>query len=463
MLFLLLGLFVSQSTAVLISSWDNCLTQSTQMLPNYTQLHPILVSASFDPRRQNTLRITIWGVVTGASSGDPAAGAKQRRYLDNGEELYNSKTINGVGLVNTTTQANATYFGKVFQTAFRFPSPSVNYSYTGEIIDQDKSWENVATTLNVEVDVSSFRVFTNATFFCTTNSDGVVHDNSAGAVCPFGNLVPYIGASMDEKTTDEKMMMRIPPVAVWDNVTYLTKDLRSFSWERRMPSRFQFSTMAVNLKIRAGNSGGTVVGCVNVEVTPEISKVLSSALTWVSAGILIFVGIATALAAMFNPWNGSTDLFRFSSNFGMDEDMLRMVTPGFADCLQWLQFIVLTGSLSVAYPGFYQPIVSHGAWSVLLVNTSLQSRDPIAAEAWKGDGIYALQQWTSGYQRLAQAVGLLTDNDIWVSVMVYFWSVTIGSVVVFQSWFWLRRAIWSITGVEEEDLTSRNWPFTIGG
>lgn len=176
----------------------------------------------------------------------------------------------------------------------------------------------------------------------------------------------------------------------------------------------------------------------------------------------MLVGIASIVAAMFNPWNRTTDVFRFSSNYGMDDDMLRLVTPGFADCLQWLQFFVLTGSLSLSYPGFYQPIISRAAWSTLLMNTSYFTHDPISAGSWKGDGIYAFEAWVYGYERMSQAVGLLTTNDIWVSVMGYFALLLVGAIVVFQIWFWGRWALWKCTGVEEEDLTRKNLPYTTG-
>ncbi|KAF8543364.1 hypothetical protein BDD12DRAFT_697587, partial [Trichophaea hybrida] len=483
LLLLALSLFVCQTTAALVSTFDNCLPQPARDSPTRLQFHPILVAADFDSKSKE-LTITVWGATTGKSGTNPSGRRKARRGLggvdglwvrdwdkgnrkegDEGEGLghvdywseqsvdsLRKRQLNVVPQANTS-QASTIYFGKMYNSAYRFPDPSINYTYNGSIVDRDPSWQ-YATKFSTSIVLASFLVFRNDTFFCENPN------NSLGARCPFGNRISLDNATSPDSAV--QMDRHLGPPESRNDVAYLTNELPSFTWKRQLTSSYQFASLGVTFKITSGDQEATNVGCIHIEVTPEIQKGYNTALTWLSAGILIFVGIATILASALNPWNGTTDVFKFSSNFGMDEDMLRLVTPGFADCLQWLQFMVLTGSLSLSYPGFYQPIISNGAWSVLLLNTSLYSQAPIKANAWRADGVYVFQAWAYGYERLAQAVGLLTADDILVSVLAYFAVLMLGAVVIFQLWFWGRWAFWKLTGVEEGDLTSRNWPFTAG-
>ncbi|KAA8576275.1 hypothetical protein EYC84_006418 [Monilinia fructicola] len=70
--------------------------------------------------------------------------------------------------------------------------------------------------------------------------------------------------------------------------------------------------------------------------------------------VLVCVGFATAFAGIYSPW-GTNDIFRWTTNYGRDADLLRLVTPGFGDCLQYIQFVTLTGGLTLNYPGFINP------------------------------------------------------------------------------------------------------------
>jgi hypothetical protein len=467
-------LFACHARGVLVSTFDNCLSDFTKKSPSHLQFHPILVAANFDPvgQDENYLDLTVWGTVTGASSSTPNQRTSKRDLPNIGQgglgasfgpldhdtwrqDLLERRQINGTDLAQSD-EAPPTFFGESYRASYHFPTDSINYNFTGSIVDQATSWDKFATTLSTKIVIASFTVYKNSTFFCKNPA----HDNSVNTTCPFGNLISAGNTTSDNRT--EMMDSRLVPDQFRNNITYLVQDLPSFTIHRRLSSNYQFATMGVTIKIISGDEQATQVGCVHVELTPVLNSSYNKALTWVSAGILILMGVASLLAAIFNPWNGTTDIFRFSSNFGMDRDMLRLVTPGFADCLQWLQFIVLTGGLSLSYPGFYQPVVANGAWSALLLNTSFYSHIPNGAGAWRANGLYAPQAWALGYEQLAQLVGLLTVNDIWVSVLVWFTVLLVGLVVLFQLWFWGRWALRQVIGIEEQDLTNRNWPFTIG-
>jgi hypothetical protein len=476
LILLFLTVFVCRAQAVLVSTFDNCLSPEASNSMTRLQFHPILVSASFgDPGE--TLTLSVWGTVTGANGSTPSGRRRVKRGLgadgywdpewqgENGIDWAEDSGLRRRQLIQgtndtTSTEAPATYFGGSYRADYRFPSDNKEWNYTGFILDQDSSWDSVATTLTTTVVVSSFLVHKDSAYFCYNPTRNLAGAQSVNASCPMGNLISAGNQTSDNRT--QMMEYRVVPEAQRTDIEYLVDELPSFTVTRALGSSFQFAALGVTLKILAGDSAATEVGCIHVEIATELNKSNSNMLTWLSASVLMIVGLASILAAMFNPWNGTTDLFRFSSNYGMDDDMLRLVTPGFADCLQWLQFMVLTGSLSLSYPVFYQPIISNGAWSVLLLNTSLYSHEKVGAPAWRADGVYAFQAWAHGYERLAQAVGLLTTNDIWVCVMAYFAVVLIGSVIIFQLWFWGRWALWKLTGVEEEDLTRKNWPFTAG-
>ena len=234
--------------------------------------------------------------------------------------------------------------------------------------------------------------------------------------------------------------------------------LLAFSVQHDMLSTYRFGTIIPSLTLRSGDASAAALGCLTVKVTPDFGESLKNAIAYVPLVILILVGIATISAAMYSPW-GTTDLFRWTSNYGRDEDALRLVTPGFSDCLQYLQFVVLTGALSLDYPGFYQPAVSQGAWSTLMFNQSFINpgvgRDPIV------DGVYAVTG-NYGLDRLNQYVGMASSQDIWPGMMIWTLVILACVTVIFQIAFALRWLYRELANNTDQDLRARNLPFTLG-
>jgi hypothetical protein len=225
-----------------------------------------------------------------------------------------------------------------------------------------------------------------------------------------------------------------------------------------MLSTYRFSTITSTLTIRSGDADAAELGCITIPITPDFGTTLKNALTYVPLVILILVGVATVTAAMYSPW-GTTDPFRWTSNYGRDEDVLRLVTPGFADCLQYLQYVVLTGALSLDYPGYFQPAVSHGSWSVLMFNQSFVhpdgGNDPVV------DGVYAVNG-TYGLDRMNQLVGMATTRDIWPGMIVWLLVILLCVTVLIQIGFGLRWLHRELAHNTEQDLRSKNMPFTFG-
>ncbi|KAF2138283.1 uncharacterized protein K452DRAFT_290873 [Aplosporella prunicola CBS 121167] len=224
-------------------------------------------------------------------------------------------------------------------------------------------------------------------------------------------------------------------------------------------SSYAFASFAATIRVQSGDSGAPDLACISATITPDLGGALSDALRYLPAAILALVAVATIFAAIFSPW-GSSDPFRWTSNYGRDEDLLRLVTPGFGDCLQYVQFIVLAGSLNLAYPGFYQPVISQAAWSTLLFNESFVTPGNSSYNSLV-DGIYVTNS-TYGLSRLGQLVGMDKDQDIWAAFAVWFLGITVAAVLLCQIGFVIKWAYRFISHTQEEDLRSKNLPFSTG-
>ena len=234
--------------------------------------------------------------------------------------------------------------------------------------------------------------------------------------------------------------------------------LPGFTVAHDFHSTYSFSTWATELRIVSGDTPPYTLGCVSANITPDLGKKLSDAIRYMPAAVLILVAIATVFAATCSPW-GTSNIFRWTSNYGRDEDLLRLVTPGFGDCLQYIQFIVLAGSLSLNYPGFFQPVISQASWSVLLFNESFVSKGNGSQSL--DDGIYIVNG-TYGLTRLGQYVGMTRERDMWACMAIFLLVLIAIVIVLTQLGFigrWLMRML---TNTQDGDLTGKNWAFTAG-
>jgi hypothetical protein len=223
-------------------------------------------------------------------------------------------------------------------------------------------------------------------------------------------------------------------------------------------SSYSFATFSTTIRVDSGDKDAHPLACISANITPDLGTRLSDTLTYLPAAVLALVAIATIFAATCSPW-GTADVFRWSSNYGRDEDLLRLVTPGFGDCLQYIQFIVLAGSLNLSYPGFYQPVVSQAAWSLLLFNESIVSKGngshSLVDGIYNTDGKY-------GISRLGQLVGMSEERDIWAGMAVWLLGLTGLIVLLSQMLFFVRWIYRVASNKQESDLTSKNLPFTTG-
>lgn len=234
--------------------------------------------------------------------------------------------------------------------------------------------------------------------------------------------------------------------------------LAAFEVQHNFQGTYEFSTLATQISLLSGDVAKQTLACVDVNITPDLGTAISSMLTWLPAAILILQGVATMAAAIWSPW-GSSDIFRWSSNYGRDEDLLRLATPGFGDCLQYIQFVTLVGSLTLQYPGFFQPAVSQTAWSLLLFNQSWVTNGPGTQSL--ADGIYVVNG-TYGISAMRQLIGMSDSVDVWACMAIWLAVIAAIIIVLTQIGFLSRWVHRLITNTSEEDLRQKNLPFTLG-
>ncbi|PHH63786.1 hypothetical protein CDD81_5443 [Ophiocordyceps australis] len=316
----------------------------------------------------------------------------------------------------------------------QLPPPSDDYwrnakETKGKIVDtaDPDADDKRATTLFQRVRVLTYEPWHNRTSFCSSGLDN--------GTCPLG---PVFGLDVGEANFAQGL---VPSVT-------LSHDFYS---------SYAFASFAATMLIIYGNHEGTNIGCMSATITPDLGG-LSKTLRFLPLAILGFTAFAVTIAGALSPW-GTTNMLHWSTNYGRDVDLLRLVTPGFGDCLQYIQFIFLTGGLSLSYPGFYQPVVSQVAWSSLVFNESLVTRGP----AWQSvvDGIYVTDAGY-GLHQLAQLAGMSGSADLWPGMMVWLCAMVAGVFVLSQGGFlvqWLWRRV---KGIAEEDLRAKKMPFSMG-
>lgn len=295
----------------------------------------------------------------------------------------------------------------------------------GKIIDDPfPTTANLLTTLHSKIDVLTYEPYAADFDFC--------NGSLTNATCPLG------------------------PVFNIQDIT-IPNGLPSVTMTKDFYSTYAFTSFSPTFSIIYGDTAKTTIGCISATITPDLGG-LAWMLKFLPLLVLLSVGLATVFASIYSPW-GTTDIFHWSSNFGRHNDLLRLVTPGFGDCLQYIQFVALTGGLTLQYPGFYQPIVSQASWSALMFNESFVSHEP----GWQNlrDGIY-YTNGTYGLQELAQLVGMGNVEDIWAGMMVWLLAIIGSAALITQLGFaaqWIYR---HVKNVQEEDLRNKNVPFTVG-
>ncbi|ODV90182.1 hypothetical protein CANCADRAFT_31220 [Tortispora caseinolytica NRRL Y-17796] len=220
-----------------------------------------------------------------------------------------------------------------------------------------------------------------------------------------------------------------------------------------------YQLVSLITQFRIVNPSGYVVGCVQAEFTPTFSSDVSHVFTYVVLALAIMMIIAVVLAAMLNPWSGSSDPLIWSSMFNFEPEAIRLVTPGLTDLLQYVQFAIFSASLSIHYPTFFQPIMVCITWVTGLINTPFSSHHNSISEQ---DNIYVIDQNAYGLSRLRSLVGLGSDADVWASFAVYTAVVLAALLVIVQIGFLIRHLYFRMFPGNITDLRHKYIPTMLG-
>lgn len=173
--------------------------------------------------------------------------------------------------------------------------------------------------------------------------------------------------------------------------------------------------------------GEAELTCVLADATPALKQRVSAAIDAVSWATLAVVFLSAVLRTAFPD--------DYVPGVGPRLDpAARPLLPALGDCLQYLQFIFLTGGLSVNYPGFFQPAIARLHWFSLFSDGDI-SRRP----AYMGirDGVYETNGTMTGQlgmDTLAQTIGAPANMDIWLNMVIFFMIIVLISALVLQAY-----------------------------
>ncbi|KAK9448820.1 uncharacterized protein V1518DRAFT_418311 [Limtongia smithiae] len=231
-----------------------------------------------------------------------------------------------------------------------------------------------------------------------------------------------------------------------------------FTTSFSLTHHYYFVSISVDLAVIDPTSDADVVGCVRTTITPTIISSVYAVLTYVPLGVLFLIAFSIIVAAIYNPWTGTKDFFSWSSNYGQDHDALRLVTPGFGDFVQYLQFAFFIAALNLNYPGFYPPVLSAIAWASLQFNIVFAEHHTRNVGF---DNIYS-PQTRYGISRQSELLGQNAPQDPWSCFTVWLLGVTGIVLLLVQSCFFVRWLYYRATSRQSVDLRSKNLPLTGG-
>ncbi|KAJ5384703.1 hypothetical protein N7517_002614 [Penicillium concentricum] len=189
----------------------------------------------------------------------------------------------------------------------------------------------------------------------------------------------------------------------------------------------QLQTAVAEINFRTQD--GAQLDCVVAKITPKIGTAASVILTYLPAVVMALVGVAS-WKTHANDALRWISLIESRATWSILGPMWEIISD-IAGYLQYLQFIFLAGSLTLKYPGFYQPIVSQVAWSSLLYWTG-----PINhGFTYPGveDGMY-VTNGSYGLEFMSQTLGFPQMPDItidsFVNLSILLFAVVIISLIL---------------------------------
>ncbi|PYI04799.1 hypothetical protein BO78DRAFT_420324 [Aspergillus sclerotiicarbonarius CBS 121057] len=213
---------------------------------------------------------------------------------------------------------------------------------------------------------------------------------------------------------------------------------------------YALHTLDTTIRLRLD---GREITCAAAHITPYIGSTASVLLKAVPFIIMILFGLATGPLRIRRS-NGRS-MFRYELD-DTSSDPAQSHAQGLGDCLQYLQFIFLTGCLTLSYPGFFQAIVSQLAWSSLIFKNW-----PVTHQfAYPGvmSGLYATNS-TWGLEEMSQVLGGTTMSDLWVNAIVNLTLLILGTAVILQIPFlseWISKNFRTRQSAELSDFRTES-------
>lgn len=180
--------------------------------------------------------------------------------------------------------------------------------------------------------------------------------------------------------------------------------------------------------------------CIAAHMTPAIPQALSTSLRFVPLAILLFVLLVSALRTI----SAASSLPQDDDASGITPSpspSSPVLLPIVSDCLNFLQFIFLTGGLSLSYPGFYPAAAGHLNWFALFTTVAppLPSfvhnipgyRTTMRNLTYNGvsDGIYEANGTyggTVGLEVMTQMVGAPMTADTWLVMVLLIMCIVVA-------------------------------------
>ncbi|KAH8898413.1 hypothetical protein GQ53DRAFT_742467 [Thozetella sp. PMI_491] len=187
-----------------------------------------------------------------------------------------------------------------------------------------------------------------------------------------------------------------------------------------------FSTF--HIVVRVLGTSSEEERCFRADITPELPAIAQAIIRYGALCIFLFLCVVGILRTLLEKRT-------LTDEAGVDHILPRPILPGVGDCLLYLQFAFLTGSLSVQYPGFYQPAVALINWSALFTGSFVTHKYAYTSGR---DGIYELNSThdgLSGMSTMIEVLGTSSTVDLWINMLVIIAIIailTFGGLTVFR-------------------------------
>ncbi|KAI9170662.1 putative integral membrane protein [Paramyrothecium foliicola] len=203
----------------------------------------------------------------------------------------------------------------------------------------------------------------------------------------------------------------------WDRThMFVTKELDKL---------YPLSSLQLDFRLKGPDS--ETVACISSNITPGIKAPTSGLLQYLPWAVLITV----LLSSYFQYYFGDQGVLRIDAESMSDTRRRRPSLEAVGGCIQLLHFVFLTGSLSLRYPGFYQPAVSFLNWFSLFSSSNAF----MGGQHYNGtyDGIYVINGTyggTYGMELMTQHLGAPMTMETWYNMLVLL-AIIVGLVALF--------------------------------